>query len=442
MKPTDELLCTAKGAVLSVLADILKEIWMVWCQMAPYLMIGFGIAGGLSVFVKPEFVQRHLGKGTFLPVLKTTVLGVPLPLCSCGVIPVAASLRKQGASKGATSSFLLSTPQTGIDSIAVTYSLMGLFFAIFRPLTAFLSGIIGGIIISLSDPDNHAAADDSIDIPDTCCDDNCDASSENGTASNNSPVQKMITALRYGFDVLPRDIGRALILGVFIAGIISALVPPGFFARLPGGQWSQLLFMMVVGIPVYVCATSSVPVAAALILKGVSPGAALVFLITGPATNAAAISTIWKVMGRRTAIIYLAVVAILALLSGILADYLVTQLPEFSIVHSHHHGIRLWEHLAGVALGIILLVNMRPVLPRKPVSNPQSTVTDSDSLSLNVQGMRCTQCQRAIDSDVRNISGVQTVSVDLTTGSVTIQGNAFSHQSVKKAITDLGFKIC
>ncbi|MCD4654261.1 SO_0444 family Cu/Zn efflux transporter [bacterium] len=358
---------------MDTLTNLIHQIWTVWYQMAPFLLLGFAVAGTLSIFVKPEFIQKHLGKGKFLPVIKTTLSGVPLPLCSCGVIPVAASLRKQGASRGATLAFLLSTPQTGVDSIAVTYSLMGGFFAIFRPLTALISGLVGGFIISFVDDEEDDSGKD-VEIPMGCCGDDSHPVEEPGRKS-------LLAAVRYAFDILPKDIGKPLVFGVIIAGIITALAPPAAFEGLPGGNWTQMLFMMLLGIPVYVCATASIPVAAALILKGISPGAALVFLITGPATNAAAISTIWKIMGRWSALIYLAIVAVFALLSGVVADLLLTKTPSLYPTDIHIHGPHSWEIVSGILL-VIILANA--FWPRKSNISGTHSQVSTDSLTMSL----------------------------------------------------------
>ena len=253
-------------------------------------------------------MERHLGGGGIWPLVKASIFGVPLPLCSCGVIPVSMSLHKHGASKGATISFLLSTPQTGVDSIFVTLSLLGPVFAVFRPLAAFVTGIFGGALVDVI----GRATNDKGQQPE-CTDECCnDAGRKN----------KIARGLKYGFVTLPRDIGKAMFVGLLIAAVISAIVPDGYFAEKLGTGILAMVVMMFLGIPVYVCATASVPVAAALILKGLTPGAALVFLMTGPATNAASFVTIWKSLGRSTAIAYLSAVAGCALLGGILLDYI------------------------------------------------------------------------------------------------------------------------
>lgn len=287
---------------------IITSFWATIIEMAPYLLFGFFMAGLLSVLVSQRLVEKHLGGRGLWPLLKASLFGIPLPLCSCSVIPVSMSLRKHGASKGATVSFLLSTPQTGVDSILVTLSLLGPVFAVFRPFAALATGLVGGTLVDVF---GHAGGAES-KPPEKCTDECCSGEKTN----------KVVKGLKYGFITLPRDIGKAMLIGLIVAAFISALVPANFFADKLGTGVFAMVVMMLLGIPVYVCATASVPVAAALIMKGLTPGAALVFLMTGPATNAASFVTIWKVLGRSTAIIYIAAVAGCALLSGILLDYM------------------------------------------------------------------------------------------------------------------------
>ncbi|MFQ6034448.1 MAG: SO_0444 family Cu/Zn efflux transporter [Sedimentisphaerales bacterium] len=286
---------------------IIVDFWNTVAEMSPYLLFGFFMAGILSVLVSQRLVEKHLGGRGIWPLLKASLFGIPLPLCSCGVIPVSMSLHKHGASKGSTISFLLSTPQTGMDSIFVTLSLLGPVFAIYRPLAALVTGLVGGAFVDLF---GHRAKDDK-PAPKKCEDECCNG----GNIAN-----RVVGGLKYGFVTLPRDIGKAMLVGLAIAAFISAVVPDGFFAEKLGTGIFAMLAMMFLGIPVYVCATASVPVSAALILKGLTPGAAFVFLMTGPATNAASFVTIWKTLGRRTAITYLLTVAGCALLGGVLLD--------------------------------------------------------------------------------------------------------------------------
>lgn len=300
---------------------IIVDFWHTVVEMSPYLLFGFLLAGILSALIPQRLVEKHLGGRGILPLLKASLFGVPLPLCSCSVIPVSMSLRKHGASKGSTIAFLLSTPQTGVDSIFVTFSLLGLLFAIFRPVVAFITGIAGGILVDIFEKGPEGQSEVLPKCSDHCC---------NGGGA----VGKVAGGLKYGFVTLPRDIGRPMLIGLVVAAAITALVPEGYFAEKLGTGIFAMVVMMLVGIPIYVCATASVPVAAALILKGLTPGAAFVFLMTGPATNAASFVTIWKVLGGRTAIIYLATVAGCAILSGILLDYIAAGV-NFQIVARH-----------------------------------------------------------------------------------------------------------
>ncbi len=325
---------------MNVVREIIVEFWSVFAEMSPYLLFGFFVAGLLSMLVSRQMVERHLGGPGLMPSLKAAILGVPLPLCSCGVIPVSMSLFKQGASRGATISFLLSTPQTGVDSILVTYSLLGPVFAIVRPLVALVTGVVGGTLVSLfgqtkiaSDPTNTPTED---------------------PVTNGTWKQRFLEGMKHAFIILPRSLGKPLLLGLVIAAIISSLVPDDFFTDKLGRGLPAMLVMMVVGIPIYVCASASVPVAAALILKGLSPGAVLVFLMTGPATNAAGLMTIWNALGRRTALLYLMTVVICALGAGLLFDALVDNTPLKVVSHAHEMIPPAIQNVSALALLILL----------------------------------------------------------------------------------------
>ncbi len=268
--------------------------------MAPYLLFGFVAAGIISVLVAPEQVRRHLGGHGLWPVIKAALFGVPLPLCSCSVIPVTVSLLKHGASRGAATAFLLSTPETGVDSIVVTYGMLGPVFGIVRPLAAFIAGVLGGGAVALVEGKEGTGTV-------AACTDECCV--RDGS-------RRLVRAARFALITLPRDLARPLLTGLMIAGVIAALTPDDFFVSGLGTGMVPMLVMLAVGIPMYVCSTASVPIAVALIQKGLSPGAALVFLIAGSGTNAATVAAVWKIMGVRTTVIYLASVAITALVSG------------------------------------------------------------------------------------------------------------------------------
>jgi uncharacterized membrane protein YraQ (UPF0718 family) len=265
------------------------------------------------------------------------------------------SLHKHGASKGATVSFLLSTPQTGMDSIFVTLSLLGPVFAVFRPLAAFVTGLVGGGLVNVFNRNQEDAKRTPPECSDECC-------------SSGKKTGRIVIGLKYGFITLPRDIGKAMLVGLIIAAFISALVPEGYFAEKLGTGIFAMLVMMFLGIPVYVCATASVPVAAALILKGLTPGAALVFLMTGPATNAASFVTIWKALGRATAITYLATVAGCALLGGVLLDYIAADIDIEIATRPGWMLPDIVKHTSAVVLLAILsfaILSKRKVTPNE-----------------------------------------------------------------------------
>jgi hypothetical protein len=319
---------------------IITDFWATIAEMSPYLLFGFFVAGLLSVLVSQQLVEKHLGGRGLWPLLKASIFGVPLPLCSCGVIPVSMSLHKHGASKGSTIAFLLSTPQTGVDSIFVTLSLLGPVFAVYRPVAALITGLLGGGLVDSFEKARKVQQSPVEKCTDECC--------------SNEKKSKVAKGLKYGFVTLPRDIGKAMLLGLVIAAFISALVPDGYFAEKLGTGIFAMIVMMFLGIPVYVCATASVPVAAALITKGLTPGAALIFLMTGPATNAASFVTIWKTLGRATAIIYLATVAGCALLGGILLDLLAATVDIDIAAHPHWMLPDFVKYVSAVVLLAVL----------------------------------------------------------------------------------------
>ena len=331
-----------------------QDLWHTLAEMSPYLLFGFLVAGLLSVLISPESVERHLGSKGLAPLLKASLFGIPLPLCSCGVIPVSMSLRKHGASKGATISFLLSTPQTGADSIFVTLSLLGPVFAVLRPVAALITGLLGGSLVQLTDRDSISQTEAPEKCSDPCC-------------AKHKPKPAIIRILRYGFIALPKDIAKAMIIGLIIAAAISAATPADYFAPLLGGGIIAMLVMMLLGIPVYVCATASVPIAAALIAKGASPGVALVFLMTGPATNAAAFTTILSVLGRKTAIIYIATVAACSVTFGLLLDWFTKGLG-FDIATK---PMWMMPHWLMNICAFLLLALLSYALFNKPKNHPQ-----------------------------------------------------------------------
>jgi len=408
------------------IARFALSIWTTLREMSPFLLFGFLVAGLLSVLVRPETVERHLGGRGFWQVFKAAVFGVPLPLCSCGVIPVAASLRRHGASAGATTSFLISTPQTGVDSIMVTLSLLGPVFAIFRPVVAFLSGLFGGILVNLFGYDKAVSVGEHPVCTAECC------SGDGGRGVG------VLRAFKYGFVTLPKDINKALIIGIIVAGGISAAIPDNYLSGVLGGGIVSMLIMMAVGIPTYVCATASVPIAAALIMKGVSPGAALVFLMTGPATNAATITTVWKIMGKRIAFIYLLTIAVSGLAAGLVLDSLLRGGAGHEMAHSHW---MLPGYVNTICAAVLLGVLFYAFFPPAKVGEAPGAAADERTVRILIEGMTCNHCADAVRRSLLESAGVRGAVVDLKKGEAVVSGSGFDVALLAKAVEALGYRV-
>jgi len=412
--------------VVEIVTSIVSESWAVLAEMSPYLLFGFAVAGLLSVVISAEIVERHLGGRGLVPVLKAALFGVPLPLCSCGVIPVAMSLRRHGATRGATTSFLLSTPQTGVDSIMVTFSLLGWVFAVFRPLVALVTGLVGGSVVTMFGANGAGEEAAEPACQDACC-------------TDDTTRGKFRHAVRYAFVTLPRDIAKPLLVGLALVGVISTFVPEDFFAGALGTGIGGMFIMLLLGIPVYVCATASVPIAVALIAKGVSPGAALVFLMTGPATNAATIAVIWRMMGRRTMTVYLATVAVGALAAGFILDYV------FEVTGTVATPAMPWmipEFVKTAAAVVLLTVLIAPLV--RPAAGHADSETPDESgerVTFSVDGMTCNHCAMSVERALAECAGVSSVGVDLRHGSAVVTGTDFDIDSLGRAVEGLGYKV-
>jgi hypothetical protein len=406
------------------LIDIVAQFWFTIGEMAPFLLFGFLAAGVLSVLVSADWIQRNLGRGRIAPVIKASAFGVPLPLCSCSVIPVATSLRRHGASKGATTAFLISTPQTGVDSIFATFSLLGWVFAIFRPIAALISGVLGGGIVAVTGNSDQPGGDDELpECTDACC-----------TARGGG--KKIVAALQYGLLTLPRDIGKALLIGLVAGALITVYIGGNdyFSQAVPPGP-VQILLLMLVGMPLYICATASIPIAAGLILAGVSPGAAFAMLMTGPATNAATIVTIWKVLGPRTCLIYLGTMMVSAFVGGMLLDQLVS-LGEVQQMMMHHGSLPWWKHASGIVLIGVLGVGAFWRPDRKADQPPQDA---QGGLQLKVTGMTCGHCTSSVRGALLGCTGVSEVSIDLKAGIAHISGDNLEPDELIAAIEKAGY---
>lgn len=343
-------------------------------EMSPYLLLGFFLAGLMHAFIPGKLYSKYLSKVNFRSVIYAAMLGIPLPLCSCGVIPTAMSLRREGASKGATVSFLIATPQTGVDSIIATFSLMGLPFAIVRPIAALVTSLFGGQLVNMvegKDGESHAAKgeDHATKSHGTVADCHCHCGehshdhAENchcGEHKHSSFFGKMKEALEYAFLEMMEDIGKWLVVGLIIAGLITVFVPDSFFEVFKDNSLLSMLLVLAFAVPMYLCATGSIPIAVALMMKGLTPGAGLVLLMAGPACNMASILVINKVMGRKTLITYLASIISGAVGFGLMIDHLLPRdwfISSLVMKDACCHEETSWFAWGCTALLFILLAN-------------------------------------------------------------------------------------
>ena len=347
---------------MAFITNVFSEAWHLLMESSIYVLFGLLVSGLLRVFLNPQTVARQLGRGKFSSVFKAAFLGIPLPLCSCGVLPAAVSLRKQGANTGATTAFLISTPESGVDSLAITYALLDPVMTVARPVAAFAAATAAGIAENTfndAKDENGIAADFTCPV-DACCDGvNCPPEEHK---QHHTVKQKIIAGLKYALTDVWHDMAGWFLIGILLAGLITALVPDEIMVRFLGGGLSSMFLMLLVGIPLYICATASTPVAAALILKGVSPGAALVFLLAGPATNITSLTVLWGTLGKRATGIYLGAICISAVLFGLLVDY---AYHAFGLVPQALLGqaaeiIPPWAQWAGALF--LLALSVKPII--------------------------------------------------------------------------------
>lgn len=386
------------------LIDLMSAFWQTSQQMALWLLWGFLFAGVLSLFFTPERVERLLGRQAgWRAVLWAVLLGVPLPLCSCGVLPVAAGLRKGGASKGATAGFLLATPQTGLDSIFATYALLGSSFAVARPLVALLSGLTGGWLIERLDAKEttptHKDTQRRVEA--------AQEATTKGTKGSNAKalLKKVAHVVHYAFCLLG-NVARPLALGLGISAAILAFVPPnGLVGAWLANDWVAFPVMLLVGLPLYVCSTASIPMALALMAKGLSPGAALIFLIAGPALNGASLTTLWTLLGRKATALFLAVVAVFAVGSGLVLNAwwsgAVAKGGEACCAGAVHGNASAAVILLAL-LGYHIVI--KPLWRRRPM-----TTAETPTRRVVVKGMACDHCRGIVAERLRKYPGVTAV---------------------------------
>ncbi|MBR1882183.1 MAG: permease [Muribaculaceae bacterium] len=408
-------------------------LWMLH-SMSPYLLLGFFLAGVLHAFVPAQVYSRYLSQSGWRSVLIAALAGIPLPLCSCGVLPTAVALRKSGASRAASTSFLIATPQTGVDSIVATYSMMGLPFAIVRPVAALITSILGGNAVGalerkgIFEPDAQPAA-----------------SQAAPGALKPTLAGKIIETFRYGFFEMLQNIGRWLLLGLVVATLITVLVPDDFFSTYARYPALNMLVILLVAIPMYVCATGSIPIAAALMMKGLTPGCALVLLMAGPAANLASVFVISQAFGSRATIAYLVSIIMGALAFGLGIDYLPGVQEMFVSAMPHHHDVAGHMMHVGwfnIVCSSALVVMLICATAAKWISSRQLKQQQKESATMKqfkINGMMCNHCKARVEEGLAALPGVDSVKVDLAQGIAYVEGDV-PDEEVRECVIHLGYR--
>jgi hypothetical protein len=339
------------------LTTYLDALWQLCLEAAPWLVLGLIIGGLFKSLIPTAFLHKHLTKPGLGSVVKAAILGAPLPLCSCGVIPAAIGLRQAGASKPATTSFLVSTPETGVDSISISYAMLGPFMTIVRPIAALFSALVTGVLVMLFG-DNA----DSQPIPEnktSCCSSQVKVSTE---VPSKGLLREAWEGIDYAFTDLYPSILKWLVIGLLFAAAVQAFVPQDWLLQW-GNSWLAMLVMLFIGVPMYVCATGSTPIAAGFLMAGVSPGAVLVYLLAGPATNVATLGVVREQMGSKTMWLYLLGIVSSALFVGVVVNLFASQFEiKSQLSHSHEmmpYVLQLFSILLLILVALIPLVKFK-----------------------------------------------------------------------------------
>lgn len=420
----------------------MEEVLHLVNEMSPYLLLGFLLAGLMHAFIPGAVYSRYLSGHNFRSVFYAALFGVPLPLCSCGVIPTAMSLRKEGASKGATVSFLIATPETGVDSIIATYSLLGLPFAILRPLAALCNAMLAGIFVNTFDKEKTEAKSSGKVIR------------FSDETEEKSIIAKLVEALRYGYVEMMEDIGKWLVIGLVIAGLITVFVPDTLFETFKDNTFMSMILVLCIAIPMYICATGSIPIAVALMMKGLTPGAALVLLMAGPACNMASILVINKVLGKKTLAVYLLSIFVCAITWGTIVDCVLPVEWFREAVMSKaccHSQETEWFNLGCTIVLCLLLLNALWHHFHHPhchchegschcsEHHEENNNSKQDNImEFKIKGMNCSHCCASATRALKALEGVEDVNVDLASGKATIKGNT-TQSAIEEALSSIGF---
>jgi uncharacterized membrane protein YraQ (UPF0718 family)/copper chaperone CopZ len=407
----------------------LTELIRLVNEMSPYLLLGFLAAGLLRVVFPRKIVARYMGQRNFRSVFNASLLGVPMPLCSCGVLPAGIGFYRNGASRGSSISFLISTPQTGVDSILATYAMLGLPLAIIRPIVALSTGVLGGWLGNAADKGQE------------------ESKKEKGPEEAHPRDLKEM--FRYGFVELIQDISKWLIIGLLLAALLSVLIPGDFFTSAISSEYLAMLLMLLASVPLYICATGSIPIAAVLLMKGLSPGAALVLLMAGPATNIATMAVIGNTLGKRSLWVYLVSIVGGALFFGVLVNELLPRewitgaIPSLGGDPMHEHPVGWFSKAASLLLGL-LIVNgyiVKYIARRREGRRDlqKANTMKNHIQEYRVEGMTCDHCKAKVENGLKELQGVSEVLANRNTGVVSIQAETDNEDDIREAVGSLGY---
>lgn len=460
---------------MSALVEILEKfVWQfvtLFSEMAPFLLLGFLLAGILHVWVPNHLYVPKISKTNFKSVLWSALFGIPLPICSCGVIPTSIALRKEGASKGASVSFLISTPATGVDSILATYSLLGGPFAILRPVAAFITAMLGGLftnVVTKKEPETGVAVVGETHEPHhehehcDCEGDHCSCSQEgHDEHSKKSFVQKVRETLEYGFVNMIGDVSKWLIIGLLLGALIAAFVPDDFFLFLHEYPLLCMVVVLVLAMPMYTCATGSIPLALALVEKGITPGAALVLLMAGPATSIASMLVVGKAFGKRTLAAYLTSIALGALFFGFVIDtffmdsFLASMLPHASAECHGHGALGVFDYICAVLFAVLIIYAK---FAHKGCGGHDEHHHHEGECHCNghhheheepvvvtyrVLGMSCSHCKACVEKATLRLDGVLSAEADVANKELRVQWHGdddVDETALKNAVEEAGFE--
>jgi len=404
---------------MEIVKGLVKEVWLLFFQMSPYLFGGFLFAGIIHNFLKPSRIIHHLGKPGFISIAKAVLFGVPLPLCSCGVVPPAASLYKSGASKGATIAFLISTPTTGIDSIFATYGMLGGIFTLFRIAASIIIGFIAGLISDIFSRKTEKTSN--IEVFDQ---------------TDNDPF--LFDAIRYAFGELYGSVSKWIFWGVLIGGVISYFVPENIFSASFDNLWISYIIMLIFGLPLYVCATGSIPIAASLMAKGISPGACLIFLIAGPATNTVTMMFVGKNLGRKSFVIYLASIIAGSVLFGLVLDkFMIESGTKMPLLQHHHSEIsNIISYVCSIFLISVSIFSIARTMKVKFFVKKAPYC-----FTFYIPDISCENCAKKITDILLSIEGVKSVDLNIKRKKVRICTDFPDNEKLKKILASSGYPV-